>query len=306
MLDNQKPRLAKSTDLEGILALAERKTYAEWPSQGCESRKVAALDFLRGTDGSEYDLLVTGGAQGVTGFLVLKKQVTRSITGDRESIIQDWFALEVGERGSLLECAAEAARGYASQFLTVEVATEETQEREVLQAAGFQLESHKISVATADCCAPEGSPYSIRAAAPGDDFLIAVLNSTMLEHTLCAGRDYDLSELTFRSMDAIFHQVNRQDPGSATLVLTKGQELVGYLLLEIMETTGYVYDLAIERAHWGGKAVLHVMRAGSQLLFQRNLPLLVGDISASNLRALKIAQRLLGFRVDCLRYGLRL
>ena len=275
------PRLATSTDLEDVLTLAGTKSCA-----------VSALDF------SEYDLFVT---EGITGFLVLKKQLIRGVTGDRESVIHDSCALTQG----LLEYAAQAARGYGSQFLTIEVAPGDPS-LELLQAVGFHLESHRISVATADCRAPEGSPYSVRPAAPGDDFLIAVLTSTMLPHTLSAGREYDLSELTFRSMEATFAQVNRQDPASVALVLTQGQALVGHLLLELSEASGYIYDLALAREHWGGVAVRHLMRAGSQLLFQRNVPLLVGDVSAANQRALKVAQRALGFSVDCQRYGLRL
>lgn len=254
---------------------------------------------------SDYDLLVCEGAGCVTGFLALKKHLTRGITGDRESVIHDLLA-RGPERESLLECAATMARGYDSQYLTIEIAPDDERLREKLLALGYQLESHRISVATADCQAPDGSPYSVRLAGPGDNFQIAVLNSTMLAHTLCPGRDYDLSELTFRSMEAIFHQLSRQDEGCVALVLTRGPELVGHLLLELMDGSGYIYDLAVAQEHWGGTAVRHLMRAGSKWLFEREIPLLVGDVSASNLRALQFARRALGFSVDLQRYGLRL
>ena len=58
--------------------------------------------------------------------------------------------------------------------------------------------------------------------------------------------------------------------------------------------------------HWGGKAVLHIMRAGSRELFRMGIPWLIGDVSAANPRALKTAQRNLGFAVDSERYGYRL
>lgn len=298
-MDEHKPHLASSTDLEGVLALAKRKTS---PGDEAFYQNMRESDSWR----SEYDLFVCDGAEGLTGFLVLKKHLTRGITGDRESVIYDFFALQLPEQKSLLECAAEAARGYASQFLTIEIAPHEKHRRDLLEGLGYRLESHRISVATADCRTPEGSPYAVRLAEPQDHFSIAVLNSMMLEHTLCAERDYDLSELTFRSMEAIFHQLNRQDAGCLALVLTRGQELVGHLLLELMGQTGYIYDLAIAREHWGGTAVRHIMRAGSQLLFQRNIPLFVGDVSASNLRALQFARRALGFSVDSQRFGRRL
>ncbi|MBI3928666.1 MAG: GNAT family N-acetyltransferase [Armatimonadetes bacterium] len=301
-------RLATSTDLEGILRLAARKIHATWPSQSPQETTLAFWHGLRESAAwpSEYDLFVTDEAQGITGFLVLKKQLTRTITGDRESVIHDFFAQQISEHTSLVECAAEAARGYESQYLTTELSPGDRPDRELLESLGFRLESHRISVVTADCRAPEGSPYSVRPVAAGDDFLIAVLNATMLSHTLCAGREYNLSELTFRSMGAMVAQANRHNPDSAALVLTLGQELVGHLLLELSDRIGYIYDLALAREHWGGTAVRHLMRAGSRLLFQRGIPLMVGDVSASNRRALTVARRALGFAVDCQRYGLKL
>lgn len=306
MLDKSLPRLAQACDLPQVLALAEQRTCADWPSQGFASRKAVALAQLQSLNEENFDLFVTQCDQAISGFLLLKKQVVRTLTGDCESVIHDAFALHPVQYQSLLERAAEAARGYDSQFLTQEIAPHRTEEREMLLAQDFRLESHRISVATADWTPPQGSPYTVRSPGPGEDFLIGILNSTMLEHTLCAGRNYDLTELTFRSMNSTMQQVNRQDPKSLTLVLDQGSQLVGYLLLQIVDDQGYIYDLAVAREHWGGKATLQLMRAGSRLLFQKNVPLMVGDVSASNLRALKFAQRFLGFSVDCERYGRRL
>lgn len=293
------PRLASSADLQGVLALAERKIS---PCNEAIYQRIREGDTWQ----SEYDLYVCDGTEGLRGFLVLKKHLTRGITGDRESVICDFFAPHVPDQTSLLDCAADAARSYDSQFLTIEIAPHDKHLREVLEGQGYRLESHRISVATADCRPPEASPYSVRLAEAQDHFSIAVLNSMMLEHTLSAERDYDLSELTFRSMEAIFQQLSRQDEGCVALVLTRGQELVAHLLLELMGETGYIYDLAVAREHWGGTAVRHIMRSGSQLLFQRNIPLLAGDVSACNLRALQFARRALGFSVDSQRFGRRL
>lgn len=290
------PRLATSQDLEAVLRLAAEAPGRTWRSQRPEETTLPSLDD------PDFDLFVT---DDVAGFLVLKKRLVRGLTGDRESVIRDSFARDVREHRRLIEHAAEVARGYDSQFLTAEVAPDDPRRR-LLEAMGFHLESHKISVPTAECRIPEDSPYAVRPAEPEDAFLIAVLNSTMLPHTLSAGREYNLSELTFRSMGDMMAQVNRQDPKSAALVLTLDGQMVGHLLLEIDERIGYIYDLALAREHWGGTAVRHLMRAGSTLLHHRNIPLFVGDVSAANRRALVVAQRALGFSVDCQRYGLTL
>jgi acetyltransferase (GNAT) family protein len=146
----------------------------------------------------------------------------------------------------------------------------------------------------------------VRPAVEEDAYLIAVLNSTMLSHTLSTGREYNLSELTFQAMATTMAQVTRKDSQNAGLVLTLDGKMVGHLLLELGDRMGYIYDLALEREQWGGTAVRHLMRSGSRLLFERNIPLFVGDVSASNRRALVVAQRALGFTVDCKRYGLNL
>ena len=135
---------------------------------------------------------------------------------------------------------------------------------------------------------------------------MAILNTTLVPHTLAPRRDYDLSAVSFRSMSSILEQLQRHDGRSVSLVLTKGGEAVGHLVLELTESSGYIYDLAVAEEHWGGKAVLHIMRAGSRQLFGMNLPWLIGDVSAANPRALKTAQRNLGFAVDSERFGYRL
>ena len=236
-----------------------------------------------------------------SGTLRLQKQIIRGISGHRESVI-----LEMPSDPQLIHQAIEAAKAQQSQFLTMEVPPDQIQLKELLINHNFQLESHKIVVASSDWEAPPNSPYAVRPPEAADHFAVAVLNSTVLSHTLCAGRDYDLSDLTYRSFEDIMRQVARQDEGAAGLILTHKRKMAGHLLLEITPEQGYIYDLAVVPDHWGGKATHYLMRAGSRLLFQRGIPLMVGDVSASNLRALMYAQRFLGFKVTQERYGRKL
>lgn len=264
-----KPRLARPTDLESHPELA-----------------AAASE--------EVDLFVLDGSPG---FLVLQRSAVRGLMEDRESSVLQWQGPE-----SLLQAAIDAARGHGSQYLTMEASPEDAPLARTLQGLGFQLESYRIAVESAPCPTPEGSPYAVRRAEPGDHFPIAALHSTTLEHTLSAHRSYDLSDLTFRSMGSIFQQLSRQETGTLSLALLAGRELIGYLLLQ----DGYIYDLAVAPEHWGGMAVRHIMRAGSRALFELGIPRMVGDVSASNRRALLFARRALGFSVERVRYGLTL
>lgn len=296
------PRLATPEDFEEILRLSAERTR---PARTCGDSGGFGPEFLRGLTGSasEHDLFVAERCGKPAGYLVMRRLLVRDMTGDREAIVEDFVAPEPSQRQALFDCAARAARRHQARYLTISVEADDSGAGDFLVSQGFGLESYRISVGTADCRVPEGSPYEVRRTVPEDGFLISVLNSTMIAHTLSAGRDYDMAELTFRSMGAIMAQVGREDPGNLGLVLTLGGEMVGHLLIEVEERFGYIYDLALEREHWGGLAVRHLMRTGSRLLFERGVPLFVGDVSAANRRALLVAQRALGFQVDSLRYG---
>lgn len=296
------PRLATSADIPAVQALCEARTQASWPSQSQEERSTT---ILRELPSANYDLFLNEGDP-VTGFLLMKRQLVRGMTGDRESVIYDFYTPSGAEVGGLFDVAIEASKGYGSQFLTVQVLPDDSPTVGMLKSRGFELESYRISVASGEPRIPENSPYEVRPAGKDDAFLIGVLNSTMLGHTLAAGREYDMGTLTVQSMGAVMTQVTRQDDGCAGLVLTLDGKMVGHLLLELNDRMGYIYDLALEREHWGGTAVRHLMRAGSRLLFEKKIPLFVGDVSASNRRALIVAQRALGFKVDCERHGLTL
>ena len=296
-------RPANPSDFPRLSELNSGRTQPSWPSQSPEE---TSTHILAGGPSSEFDVFVAEENDRVDAFLLMKKQIVRGMTEDRESIIYDYFAPGEKEASLLLDAAASAAKDHSSQFLTLQVSPQDDRTREALKARGFELESYRISVPSGEPRIPEKSPYSVRPVTEDDAFLIGVLNSTMLSHTLSAGREYDLADLTVKSMGAIMAQAARQDSGCAGLALTLKGDMVGHLLLEINERMGYIYDLALAQEHWGGTAVRHLMRAGSRLLFERGIPLFVGDVSASNRRALVVAQRALGFKTDCERYGLKL
>ena len=296
------PRLATSSDLPSLHRLNSSRNQPSWPSQLPEETSAHVLSEW---PSPEFDLFVIGDTE-VTGFLLMKRQLVRGMTSDRESIVYDYFAPGEPEEAQLFDAAAAAAKDHSSQFLTIQVPPQDGRLREALESKGFELESHRISVPSGEPRIPKNSPYSVRPTSEDDAFLIGVLNSTMLSHTLSAGREYDLGDLTVKSMGAIMGQAARSDSGCAGLALTLNGEMVGHLLLELTDRMGYIYDLALAREHWGGTAVRHIMRAGSRLLFEKGIPLFVGDVSASNRRALVVAQRALGFKTDCERYGLKL
>ena len=296
------PRLATPSDLPDLRRLNSSRNQPSWPSQLPEE---TSAQVLSAWPSPEFDLFVTEETD-VTGFLLMKRQLIRGMTSDRESIVCDYFAPGEAEEAQLFDAAAAAAKSHSSQFLTIQVPPRDGRLKEALESKGFELESHRISVPSGEPRIPENSPYAVRPTSEDDAFLIGVLNSTMLGHTLSAGREYDLGDLTVKSMGAIMGQAARNDSGCAGLALTLKGEMVGHLLLELTDRMGYIYDLALAREHWGGTAVRHIMRAGSKLLFDRGIPLFVGDVSASNRRALVVAQRALGFTVDCDRLGLEL
>lgn len=251
-----------------------------------------------------FDLLVAEGDGGeIDGFLLLKEPRENQITGDSDSAIHDVFGSTRAVKG-LIEQATVLARGQGSHFLTVDVPVGD--DAELLESLDFYLESYRLSVPSGTPELPENSPYDVREITADDAFPIGVLAATMLGHTLSGERDYDLSELTFRSLSYTTELVARQDPDLVGLLLTQDKNMAGYLLLRIDDRMGYVADVAVEQEHWGGTAVRHLVKSGSRLLHDRGIPWYVGDISAANTRALGSAQRSMDFVPRSRRYGRRL
>ena len=267
-----------------------------------------SLRLRRNDVDSDRETWLCESAQGEPfGSMTLRPQLVRSITGDRESVIEDLQAGEPAAYPALLERALESASGYGSQFLTLHVDPARCELSTLLESLGFCREAERIVMPSAEHPVPENSPYAVRDFEAGDDFLIAVRNANLLSHTLAAGREYDVSELTFHSMEAMFEQLRRPTEAQQTLVLTfQTKEQVGHLILELQSDCGYVCDVAVDPQHWGGRAISRLMRAGSTWLYRHGLPCMVGDVSASNQRALKFAKRFLGFSLESVRYGRRL
>lgn len=299
-------RSATFEDFPNIISLAERKAYPDYPWQDPQQSGLAFLRNLLESDDwqTKFDLLVAdeGGGE-LSGFLLLNGPRVNQITGDSDSAIHD-FRGSGDAVSALIERAVEIARGQGSHFLTVDVAIGD--DTELLESLDFYLESYRLSVPSGTPELPENSPYEVRQITADDAFPIGVLAATMLGHTLSGERDYDLSELTFRSLSYTTELVARQDPDLIGLLLTLGGDMVGYLLLRLDGHMGYVADVAVEQEHWGGTAVRHLVKSGSRLLHERGIPWYVGDISAANTRALGSAQRSMDFVPRSQRYGRRL
>lgn len=301
-------RIASSEDIPEVLRLAETKVYPSYGWQDPAQAGVAYLrELLRPPDAwrHEFDLMVAEGKDQPGGFLLLKKPLLNPVTGDRDSSIRDFACSEISRRRALLLEAVEMAGAHGSRFLTVEIPMGH-QDEQLVESLGFRAESYRLSVPSGQPALPENSPYEVRDVTPNDAFPIAVLAATMLGFIVSGEREYDLTELTSRSMAHTMELAARQDPGFAGLLLTLEQEMVGYLLLRLDERMGYVADVAVEPEHWGGTAVRHLVRAGSWLLHARGIPWYVGDISAANPRALGSAQRSMGFVTESRRYALKL
>jgi len=65
---------------------------------------------------------------------------------------------------------------------------------------------------------------------------------------------------------------------------------------------GYVYDMAIKPEYWKTRASWRLMKETENLLIQKGIDFLLGDISEKNQRALKGALRLIGFTLERVRW----
>lgn len=314
-------RLATAQDQDPLLALQSQKAYPPLPVRAQDSqarrayyRKVYHQLFESALPHPEFDILVLEEGDRVLAYATLLKSQPEGLSGLTQSLLFDHYAPD-RMLASLVAGARDwAQRNYQTHHLTVEIYPGQSGETEVLASLGFQPETHRIAVRTALWTAPPDYPYQVRLARPSDSTFLAYLNSVSLPFVLPAGREHDLDRIAAQSMSVYSNLLRKNDPGDLILILTEKRRQIGYLILKLgtdgqdplSTPLAYVYDLAIERAHWGRRGVLQIMRTGSNLLFERGIPLLVGDISASNPRALKTAQRNLGFAIEWTRHGISL
>lgn len=160
---------------------------------------------------------------------------------------------------------------------------------------------------------PRDGPYQVRRATARDQLFVMVLNSRVSPVTLPAGRDLDPEEVAARYLDVYLALDLEGNPCLEGLIAEKDGLPVGYLLLktgytdEITgESLAYIYDLAIDPEHWGRRATQRIMREAETRMHARGVRILLGDISASNPRALKTAIHSLGYTLEQQRWARRL
>lgn len=306
-------RDAVSTDLPEVLRLCAQRTLPSLPVRGVsgEARREALLQAYRqrwSFLGSDPDLhvLVEPCATGLAGYAVILTGLHESITGEPQAILYDhaWEDPAVGER--LVRAAERCAAG--ADYLVAEVDPADA----FLAGLGYHLEI--VRIARRLDPQPLGeSAYTVRRARADDRLFVMVLNGKVTPFTLPAGRDLDPDEVAARYLDVYMNLDVAGDPRLLVLIAEFEGAPVGYLMLKLGysdeitgERVGYIYDLAVEPAHWGRRATQRLMRQAEARLHADGVALMLGDISADNPRAVKTAVKSLGYSVEGHRVARRL
>lgn len=300
-------------DLPEVLRLCRERELPSLPVRGIsgESRREALLEGYRSRWtflGSDPDLhvLVEPAEGGLAGYSVVLTGLHESITGEPQAILYDhaWRDPAVGER--LVRAAESRARG--ADYMVAEVDPADT----FLAELGYHLEIVRIA-RLLDPQEPGESAYRVRRARADDKLFVLVLNGKVTPFTLPAGRTLDPAVVASRYMDAYMGLDLAGDPGLLVLIVETVGTPVGYLMLKLGrcdEITGepvaYIYDLAIEPAHWGRRATQRIMRDAESRLHAAGVALMLGDISADNPRAVKTSVKSLGYTVEGHRRARRL
>ena len=319
-------RAARPEDLDNFLKLVERQDYPPYQlsSVGTEERRRAHLQVYRASwlkdwKREKIEVILAEVDQQIVGYLVLKHGLTESVTHDSQSAIYDCYGDNEDVRRALFEHARVRARKAKSEYLVLQVGSPPNPDIAFYESLGYRAENHRVGCRTRPYQLPAESPFRIRPARQSDLMFIRYLSAVSVKFIVPAGRPIDLPAVTMNFLNAYSDLELEDDPYFLPLILMKGRKEAGYIMFKLPgaegfpkpvaafgsgpELGGYVYDLAVRPEYQGHGAALILLQSGENALYERNLPILAGDISASNPRALKTTMKRLSYKIDWSRYG---
>ncbi|MHB2019799.1 MAG: GNAT family N-acetyltransferase, partial [Candidatus Xenobia bacterium] len=229
---------------------------------------------------------------------------------ERQTLLHDFAASDVGVFKTLLSAAEEVCREAGDDYLVAHILQDAAQEQEWFSAAGFEVDMVRIFKQVQ----PTGTlaeGYRVRRAGPDDRLFILLLSTIAGPFTIPPLRNCNRMEVLSRYLDA-YSQLDFRPENPALLGfiaerISDGQP-VGQTMFKIglqddisAEPMAYVYDLAVHPDHMGNHISLFLISEAEKELQRLGIRWLAGDISAANPRPLHLAQRYLGFHAELAR-----
>lgn len=311
---------ATASDLERVLEFRKRKAPAALPIRGIsgESRLTLLLDSYQrywkwvGKDPHFLVLLAEDDQNVLQGILLLVVGATDSITDQPQGVIIDFHA-ESPQAGNLLFEQGEAfCRKYQMLFLVGDLSVDEPEWENFLEQRGYAPDLNRIILPTSPPIRNRDR-WAIRPARSTDYFFILSLNSLVNSNTIPPGRDVDANLVARGYLRAYSELKIGDDPKMPTWIAEDGDTPIGYLMIKLSppdpingKLSGYIYEISVHPDRWGRRVVDELLAAATRDLSPKGIAWITGDVSQSNLRALKTAQKQLGFQLEQRRWALDL
>lgn len=196
-------------------------------------------------------------------------------------------------------------------FLVGDLSVEEVLWENFLETRGYAPDLNRIILPTHPPIRSRDR-WTIRPARSTDYFFVLSLNSLVNSNTIPPGRDVD-ANLVARGYHEAYSQLKiGEDPNMPTYIAESGDQPIGYLMIKLSPPepsgtqAGYIYEISVHPDHWGRRVVDELLSAATRELGPKGVSWITGDVSQSNLRALKTAQKQLGFHLEQRRWALDL
>ncbi len=314
---------AVSSDLERVLEFRRRKAPVALPIRGAssESRLELLLEsYVRywkwvGVDPNFRVYLAeqekANGGSELLGILLVVVGATDSITDQPQGVIVDFHSESTEAAHLLFDLGEQFCRQHHMLFLVGDLSVEEVSWEDFLQQRGYGPDLNRIIL-------PMNPPirrrdrWKIRPARSTDYFFVISLNSLVNSNTIPPGRDVDANLVARGYLQAYSELKIGDDPKMPTYIAEADDQPIGYLMVKLSpldtngKQAGYIYEISVHPDHWGRRVVDELLAAASQDLGPKGVSWITGDVSQSNIRALKTAQKQLGFHLEQRRWALDL
>jgi ribosomal protein S18 acetylase RimI-like enzyme len=304
---------ATADDLERVLELVRCKRYpgSSIPGVTAERRQQSTMEHLQ-----RYGPALFGNPR--VSFLVSNSPAAYWLTihgqadhasGQPESVLLD-HAGDLSAYPVLYELSCRQARRAGDKYFAARLYPDEHTERGAFTALGLQPEFWRVVHPLRP--RPARGSYEIRRVCEEDRVFLTRLTLESSSFYRSANRA-GVENLAWSDMANYLSLDLSPDSDLAGWLAQDGAEKVGYVLLKrrfpvelLSDEAVYLYDIAIQPAHWGRGAGSQLHEHATNELLEMGVAVVVGDISCSNQRTFRIACDKLDYRLEWERWGLNL
>lgn len=298
-------RRAGQADREMICQLAADKVLPDHPVTGIPGSRLAewtAQQYRNNWSGllarPEVVILV---CQQPAGYAMAILGDRESLTGDRQLHIADYS----GDLQPFLEPLLALANQDGSTYLVTRALEGQAHN---LDPLGFRPEISRLIAPIQG--RPNTSAFEVRRAAARDRFFLANLHRQGGAFYVPAHRQVNQDEMSFRNMTLYLGMDLRPGSTMTGYVISEGNRPFGYVLFKLglsLPVSGaplvYLYDIQLQKDHWGRSAARILLRQAMFDLQQQGLEWIAGDVSCANASVYHLAMRAANFTPEWTRWG---